>query len=140
MSQPTCTWLPATRRGRRALSRQGDRRAAAAVEFAMVAPIAFAFFFAAIDFGRMNMVRHTMNNAVYEAARTGLVANSTTSDMTQTANTVLGTVGARNAVVDAQIIGNAVTVTISLPCKDQGWVGSSFFGNRTMSTSLTLYR
>ena len=45
-------------------------RRAPVVEFAIVAPIFFLFLMAAFEFGWLNVLRHTADNAAYEAART----------------------------------------------------------------------
>ena len=61
-----------TSNSRNSSSRSRARRGAAAVEFAVAAPLLFLFFFSALEFGRMHMVRHTIQNASYEAARRGV--------------------------------------------------------------------
>ncbi len=43
--------------------RRSARRGSAAVEFAFVAPIFFAFIIGIVDFGRMMMVQEIMTNA-----------------------------------------------------------------------------
>ena len=43
------------------------------VEFAITAPIFFLFLLAAFEFGWMNVMRHTADNAAYEAARAAMV-------------------------------------------------------------------
>jgi len=55
------------RRTRRDRNRRGPNRrcGVAAVEFALTAPILFLFLFAALELGRMNMIRQTANNAAY---------------------------------------------------------------------------
>ena len=58
-----------------------NRRGAAAVEFAMTAGLAFFFFFAALEFCRVSMMRHTVQNALYEGARIGIVPGATASDV-----------------------------------------------------------
>ena len=45
------------------------RRGATAVEFAITAPIFFLFLLASFEFGWLNVIRHTADNAAYEAAR-----------------------------------------------------------------------
>ena len=61
--------MSALRRRTNRIRRFPGRRGAAAVEFAMTVPILFMLLFAALELGRMNMIRQTANNAAYEAAR-----------------------------------------------------------------------
>ena len=56
------------------------RRGAAMSEFAIVAPLLFLFFFAAFEFCRVAMIRHTADNAVYEGCRAGVIPGATTGE------------------------------------------------------------
>jgi Flp pilus assembly protein TadG len=49
------------------------RRASAAVEFAVVAPVLFAFMFAIFEYGRYIQMRQIMQNAAREGARVAVV-------------------------------------------------------------------
>ena len=50
------------------IQRQTERRGATAVEFAITAPIFFIFLLASFEFGWMNVLRHSAENAAYEGA------------------------------------------------------------------------
>ncbi len=76
---------------------RGSRRGAAAVEFAITAPIFFLFLLAAFEFGWLNVIRHTADSAAYEAARTAMVPGATAADATAKATGLLNIVGARGA-------------------------------------------
>ena len=69
------------------------RRGAAAVEFAVTAPILFMLLFGALELGRMNMIRQTANNAAYEAARTCIVPGATNAEGVAAAKAVLASIG-----------------------------------------------
>ncbi len=75
------------------------RRGATAVEFAITAPVFFLFLLAAFEFGWLNVMRHTADNAAYEAARAAMVPGATAAEATAKANTILQIVGARGAKV-----------------------------------------
>src|SRR5437667_11175205 len=75
------------------------RRGATAVEFAIVAPIFFLFLMAAFEFGWLNVLRHTADNAAYEAARAAMVPGATAADAIAKANSILNIVRARNVSV-----------------------------------------
>ena len=81
---------------RRGKCRRPARRGAAAVEFAITAPIFILFLLSAFEFGWLNVMRHTADNAAYEAARAAMVPGATTADATGRANQLLSAVGARN--------------------------------------------
>src|SRR3954451_16031173 len=76
-----------------------SRGGAVAVEFAITAPIFFVFLLAAFEFGWLNVIRHTADNAAYEAARAAMVPGATAADATAKANGMLQIVGARGARV-----------------------------------------
>ena len=118
--------------------RRTKRRGAAAVEFAVVVPLLILFFFSALEFGRMHMVRHTMQNAAYEAARHGLAPNVSDDDIRRAAEIVLRSAAVRNAHVSVSH-GNAdVTVVISASFSDQGWFSPLYFRNSLVTSSMTL--
>jgi hypothetical protein len=75
------------------------RRGATAVEFAIVAPVFFVFLLAAFEFGWLNVVRHTADNAAYEAARTAVVPGATVAEAKAKADKLLKIVGTRSAQV-----------------------------------------
>lgn len=115
-----------------------SRRGAVAVEFALTAPIAFLLFFAALEFGRVNMIRHSMENAAYEGARRGLALGATERQIRQAANTVLDAVAIRRADVDVDNDDTHVTVSITANLDDQSWVAPLYFAGRNLSTTLTI--
>src|SRR3990170_1920701 len=80
-------------------SQRKGRRGATAVEFALTAPIFFMFLLAAFEFGWLNVIRHTADNAAYEAARTAMVPGATADEARAKANGLLAIVGARGASV-----------------------------------------
>ncbi len=57
------------------------------VEFAIVAPLLFLFFFAAMEFCRVAMIRHTADNAVYEGCRVGIIPGATVDEAKAEADT-----------------------------------------------------
>lgn len=59
-----------------ALSRRIKRHGAAAVEFAVVAPLLFFLLLGLIEFGRLMMVQQIMTNASREGARKSVLANA----------------------------------------------------------------
>lgn len=108
------------------------RKGAVTVEMAITVPILFLFVFAALEFCGMNNMRHTVDNAAYEAARRGIVPGARTPDVIAEATTIMSYVGARNVNVDvvpATITDdtNELTVTVTVPVAGNGWLSPIFF-------------
>jgi Flp pilus assembly protein TadG len=121
------------------------RWGAVVVEFAICAPILFMFFFAALEFSRVNMIRQTIENATYEGSRRGIVPGATADDCRNAAQLVLNTVSVNDAQIDVAptVITSEtseVTVSISVPTNSNSWVAPVFFKDKTLSNSMTMRR
>jgi Flp pilus assembly protein TadG len=124
-------------------NRQSARRGAALVEFAITAPIFFLFLLAAFEFGWMNVIRHTCDNAAYEAARAAMVPGATATDAVAKASSILQIVGTKKATVTVTP-GNIVpettqiTVAIDIPMKSNGLVIPHFTSKTVLHSESTL--
>ena len=121
------------------------RSAAVVVEFAICAPILFMLFFASLEFSRVNMIRQSIENAVYEGARRGIVPGATAADCRSAAQAVLNSVFARDATISVTptVITqdtSEVTVAVTVPVNNNSWVVPVFFANKTISSAMTLKR
>jgi Flp pilus assembly protein TadG len=130
---------------RRPQTRRRGRSGAVVVEFAICVPILFLFFFAALEFSRVNMIRQTIENATYEGSRRGIVPGATANDCRNAAQLVLNTVSTNDAtitVVPSVITPDTskVTVTISVPVDSNSWITPLFFENKTLTNSMTMRR
>ena len=119
------------------------RRGAAAVEFAITAPIFFLFLLAAFEFGWLNVIRHTADNAAYEAARTAMVPGATAAEARNKANGLLRVVGARGAKVNVtpSVLTpgtEQVTVEIDIPMNRNALITPRFAKNGTLHSESTL--
>ena len=119
------------------------RRGAAAVEFAVTAPFFFLFLLAAFEFGWLNVMRHTADNAAYEAARAAMVPGATADEAKSKANNLLGIVGARSAKVTVTPAvltpeTDQVTVAIDIPMNRNGLIVPRFTSKTTLHSSSTL--
>jgi Flp pilus assembly protein TadG len=126
-----------------ASSRFAERSGVTVVEFAIVAPIFFLFLLASFEFGWMNILRHTADNAAYEAARTAMVPGATAADAVAKANSILSVVKARNATVTVTppVITEStdhVTVAVDVPMGSNALVVPRFTGTKTIHCSATL--
>jgi Flp pilus assembly protein TadG len=120
-----------------------QRRGATAVEFALTAPVFFLFLLAAFEFGWLNVIRHTADNAAYEAARTAMVPGATAAEARAKANGLLNIVGARGArvtVTPPNISADTkeVTVAIDIPMNRNGLIVPRFSKKTTLRSSSTL--
>ncbi len=126
-------------------SKPKNRRGATMVEFAIVAPIVFFLFFTAFEFARVAMIRHTADNAVYEAARRAILPGASAADARQEAQQILNSLGLRNTSVDItptviRPTTRDVTVQIAVPLDSNSFVPNQFFGGETIRTQLTMRR
>ena len=120
-----------------------NRRGATAVEFAFAVVIVFMFVFGVIEFGRVQMVQHTIDNASYEAARHVVVPGSTAAEAIEAAQAIL-TAG---AVADATITvspnplddnATSVRVHVSAPLNSNAWIVPRFTANRVVESETEL--
>jgi Flp pilus assembly protein TadG len=124
-------------------TRKPHRTGVAAVEFAMVAPVFFILVIAAFEFGRINVIRHTADNAAYEAARHAMVPGATAAEAVGEAQRILRIVGTRGArvTVNPPTLGPSVdqiTVTVDVPMAQNGWITPRFTRNTTIRATSTL--
>lgn len=115
------------------------------VEFAIVAPLLFLFFFAAFEFCRVAMVRHTVDNAVYESVRTGIIPGATVAEVRAQGNRVLSTIGIKNSTIDVTpaVIADdteEITVRIQVPLQDNTFIPPTFFKSHVTDRTLTMVR
>lgn len=122
---------------------KAPRRGATTVEFAIIAPVFFLLLLTSFEFSRLNVIRHTADNAAYEAARIGMVPGATATEAVNEANRILniaGTNGARVTVNPATLTPNTrqITVTVDVPMDQNGWITPKFTSGRTMRSESTL--
>jgi Flp pilus assembly protein TadG len=115
------------------------------VEFAVVAPLLFLFFFAAFEFCRVAMIRHTADNAVYEACRAGIIPGATAIDAQQEAQRIMASLGVNNvniSVTPSSIVRDTpeITVRMEVPLDTNSFVPNQFVAGRSIVRELTLRR
>lgn len=106
------------------------RRAAAAVEMAVVTPFLITMIFGIIEFGWMFTVKNTMLNAVREGARVGALQGSTYSDIQTRIDQFLTPLSLNGSVtysiVEATDDDPIVSVSLSIPQAQVSIVGNYF--------------
>jgi Flp pilus assembly protein TadG len=126
------------------------RQGAAAVEFALVAPLFFLLVIGMIEFGRAVMVQQVLVNAAREGARLGVLDSTTATASTVKAKVVsyLSTGGVTGATVTlnpaeptSAAYGESVSVTVSVPYSSVSWLASPWFlGSKTLSATAVMRR
>jgi len=123
------------------------RRATAAVEFAIVAPVFLLMVFGMIEYGRMVMVQQIITNASREGARTAVLDGATTDSVTAAVNAYLtsGSISGATVTVSPDPPSNAqngdpVTVTVSVPFSQVSWLPSPMYLGGTTLSSATVMR
>lgn len=127
-----------------------QRRGAAAVEFAVVAPVFFLLVFGMIEYGRMVMVQQIIVNSAREGCRAAVLDGSTTSGVKSTTITAMAsgniTITTSNVTVSPDPPSNAefgdpVTVTVTVPFNQVSWLPSPMYlGGKSMTASTTMRR
>lgn len=109
------------------------RRGAAAVEFALVAPLLFFVVMCSVEFGRAMLVRQVLTNASRVAAREASLPNSTTDSVVETAEEYAEQGGVFSPTVTVTPnpatagVGETLTVTTTVGFDDVSWLPSSWF-------------
>jgi Flp pilus assembly protein TadG len=145
--------LLASRSSRSAPSALG-RRAAAAVEFAIVLPFLAVLVTGSFELARGIMVRQILTDAARKACRNGTLPNRANSDMTQDVNDVLTdnsvptsaatiTILVNGQAVDAitALQGDSISVKVAVPFNKVTWTPLFFFSNSSVeSETLVMMR
>jgi len=124
------------------------RRAAAAVEFAVVAPLFFLLVFGMVEYGRMVMVQQIITNASREGARLAVLDGATTAEVTSAVETYLSNVSISGAQVSVSPdppssagYGEAITVVVSIGFGQVSWLPSPMYlGGNTMTATTVMRR
>lgn len=93
------------------------------MEFALTAPILFTLLFGCYELSRAYMIMHTVESSCYEGARVGIVPGATASEVEDSVNQVLATVGIQNADISVtpsnlDNITDTVAVTVEVDFED----------------------
>ena len=126
-------------------ARGAERRGASTVELAIVSPVMFAIFFAAVEFGRANQVLNATSNAAYQGCRAAIIPGGTSSVATTAAQNYLSAslISGATITVNPSTITNTttvITVTVSVPMNQNSWIGQSFMAGKTVTRACTLTR
>lgn len=131
--------------------RRADRRGAAAVEFAVVAPLFFLLLAGIIEFGQAFHIEHALSSAARRGARSAILEGATNGAIESKIRTdcveALGVVdadvtvaikvnGGTGVTLGQTIQGDEISVAVSIPFSKAG-VGfyANTFGNSVLSST-----
>ncbi len=134
-----------TNKPRTTRSRRASRSGAVATEFAITASVAFLFFFAAFEFSRVAMIRGTVDNAIYEGARVGIIPGATVAEVDRKVRDILGAALVRSANVTVSpnpllFDTKTITVTADISLDRNTFSPAKFFGGKSIVRSIVLKR
>jgi Flp pilus assembly protein TadG len=128
-----------------------DRRGAAAVEFAIVAPVFFLMILGMIEMGRAVMVQQIITNASREGARLAVLPGTTAAQVTERVDEILTASTISGATVEildpsgtptnpeTAEYGDVIRVTVSVPFSEVSWLpASKFLSGRTLTASTVM--
>ena len=122
--------------------RFANRCGAAAVEFAIVAPVFFLLVIGMIEIGRALMVQQVLINASRVGARQAVTAGATTSAVQTAVKDYATSVAVPSVSVSvtpdpaAAKSGDTMTVTTSVNYSSVSWLGSPWYlGGKTLTAS-----
>jgi Flp pilus assembly protein TadG len=131
-----------------------QRKGAAIVEFAVLAPFLFFLTLGLFEAARALQVKQMLNDAARKACRTGILPGKANSDITAEINNILtdNSIPTADATITVQVNGTTanastakrndrVSVRISIPIKDVYWISTFFISGSTLdSDSVTMMR
>ena len=115
------------------------------MEMAITLPLLFLVVLTSVEFGRMNVIRHTIDNAAYEAARKAIVPGVAAADAEREARRIMDIVGAQGVDVRItppvlEIDTPQVNVNVSVDFGQNGFLTPFFFAGKRISGNVTMRR
>jgi hypothetical protein len=116
-----------------------NRQGAAAVEFAIVAPVFFLMIFGMIEFGRALMVEQILTNAAREGAREAVIDGAVKADVISHVQSYLQSSGISGATISmlnknganvdpaAMSYGEPLTVKVQITFNKVSWLPAPWF-------------
>ncbi len=131
--------------------RRSTRRAAAALEFALLTPFFLVLILGVIEFGRAMMVQGMLVNAAREGARAATLPLETDAQVTATVSNYMSTVGISGytetlspTLASNPASGTNLTLTIYVPWSDVSWVPStpimSYFSGGNLQAKVVMMK
>lgn len=116
------------------------RQGAAAVEFALVAPVFLIFLFGTMELGRLAMARNVITNASREAARLAVIEGSTNQQIEDTAKHYAKVGSVDNVSVNITETTTTKSVEVFIKFEDVSWLPNAWFLKDQVLSSTTTMR
>jgi Flp pilus assembly protein TadG len=124
---------------------RSPHRAAAVVEFALVAPFFVAALLGMFEISRAILVKEVLSNAAQRAARTGSRPGTSNTDLTQDVDAVLSASGISgysttilvndvSVDVNTAVRYDKVSVKVAVPASNVFWVSTFFLTGSTVES------
>lgn len=123
------------------------RPGAAAVEFALFAPLLGVLMMGMFEMGRAMNAKEILSDAARKAGRTGILPNKANSDITSEASNILSdnnistsqltvTILVNGAAVDAStaVRGDKISVKVSVPATQVLWLAPFFLNSQSIES------
>jgi Flp pilus assembly protein TadG len=126
--------------------KRNERHGAAAVEFAITAPIFFILFFSAVEVTRVNQISNTAEVAATEGARRGIIPGASAAECIAAASDEMRAVGVDSftvTVMPSQIQATTATVRVEVVVNtgpENGLFVSGLFTGKRVIRSIELAR
>ena len=133
--------------------RRSQRRGAACVEFAFVAPFLLFLVFGSFEFSRMIMVQQALTNAAREGCRHAASVNVRDLDavVDRVRESLRGTI---SGYTDPEMVrvtctpedlkdmtsGTTIVMNVEVDCDDVSWMSPMFFSAAKLSSTSTMNR
>ena len=127
------------------MRRSAERTGAITVEMALTVPLRFLLLFGLMQFADINLLRNSMTNACFVAARKAVAPGSTALDAEKEARRLMVPLGVKNMTVEItpEDIKNAtpeITVSIQLDMSHMPFASGKWFKTSFLHRSCTLRR
>ncbi len=127
------------------MNHRSSRRGALTVEVAICLPLLLTTLFAFYELSRANMIRHAVESAAYEGARTGILPGATQESIEESVSFVLGSVGVRDFSVDVtpdtiEFDTERIRVDVAIPFRGNTSIPRFFVGDPTFRARCELGR
>jgi Flp pilus assembly protein TadG len=126
---------------------RATRRAAAALEFALIAPIFLLLILGIVEFGRVLMVEQILVNAAREGARQAALPLSTDAQVSKTVSNYLTATGISGqtqtlspTLASNPASGQPLTLRITVPVTSVSWFPPMFFNGKRLSATVVMIK
>jgi Flp pilus assembly protein TadG len=119
----------------------GKRKAATAVEFAVIAPVMFIFILGIIEVGRAFMIAHLLSDVARDSARYAVVTegtNKTSSTIQTYATNRLSAYGLNTANTPVVYVNDSSSTDLSTTTGPSQQAGAANYGKYTNGTEVTV--